>query len=226
MAHFKDYNNVVGDNPMNLSTTVLALNAYMLDHEEKYRNWALEYIDAWVGRTKANGGIIPTNIGLDVDGTNLVSNVVVAGMVASTDDDVMKSSKGYLLYVANAPSYDHQFTVREITFHLQSFVREQKSGVVINAPFEVHLSDDSRPVQPDILFLSDDRKPALGTQVFHRAPDLIVEVVSPSSIRLDRTIKFDRYERAGVAEYWIVDIKTRSIEIHILSGGEYALLGG
>lgn len=65
VAHFKDYNDVVGDNPMNLSTTVLALNAYMLEYEEKYRNWALEYIDAWVERTEANGGIIPTNIGLD-----------------------------------------------------------------------------------------------------------------------------------------------------------------
>ena len=65
VAHFKDYNDVVGDNPMNLSTTVMALNAYMLDHEDKYRDWALDYIDAWVERTEANGGIIPTNIGLD-----------------------------------------------------------------------------------------------------------------------------------------------------------------
>ena len=65
VAHFKDYNDVVGDNPMNLSTTTLALNAYMLNHDAKYRNWALEYIDAWVERTQQNGGIIPTNIGLD-----------------------------------------------------------------------------------------------------------------------------------------------------------------
>jgi hypothetical protein len=50
---------------MNLATTVLALNAYMLDHEEKYRGWALEYIDAWCERAAENGGIIPTNIGLD-----------------------------------------------------------------------------------------------------------------------------------------------------------------
>ena len=65
VAHFKDYNAIVGDNPMNLTTTVLALNAYMLQHEEKYRAWALEYIDAWCERTAENGGIIPTNIGLD-----------------------------------------------------------------------------------------------------------------------------------------------------------------
>jgi hypothetical protein len=65
VAHFKDYNDIVGDNPMNLATTILALNAYMLDHEQKYKDWALEYIDAWCDRTAENGGIIPTNIGLD-----------------------------------------------------------------------------------------------------------------------------------------------------------------
>ena len=63
--HFKDYTDVVGDNPMNLAATILALNAYMLAHEEKYKAWALEYIDAWCDRTAENGGIIPTNIGLD-----------------------------------------------------------------------------------------------------------------------------------------------------------------
>ncbi|MBM3262633.1 MAG: hypothetical protein FJY97_04305 [candidate division Zixibacteria bacterium] len=64
-AHFKDYNEVVGDHPLNLATTTLALNAYMIDHQAKYRDWTLAYIDAWVERTRANGGIIPTNIGLD-----------------------------------------------------------------------------------------------------------------------------------------------------------------
>ena len=65
VEHFKDYTDVVGDNPMNLAATILAFNAYMLNHEEKYRDWALEYIDAWCERTEQNGGIIPTNIGLD-----------------------------------------------------------------------------------------------------------------------------------------------------------------
>ena len=65
VAHFKDYNDVVGDHPLNLCTTTLALNAYMFSGECKYRDWLIEYVDAWVGHTEANGGIIPTNIGLD-----------------------------------------------------------------------------------------------------------------------------------------------------------------
>jgi hypothetical protein len=65
LAHFKDYTDIVGDHPLNLLTTTLAMNAYMLAHEEKYRTWLLEYVDAWRDRMAANGGIIPSNVGLD-----------------------------------------------------------------------------------------------------------------------------------------------------------------
>lgn len=65
LAHFEEYTDVVGDHPLNLLATSLALNAFMLTHESKYRAWLLEYVDAWAERMKANGGIIPSNIGLD-----------------------------------------------------------------------------------------------------------------------------------------------------------------
>ncbi len=65
LAHFKDYTDIVGDHPLNLAATTLAINAYMLTGEEKYKAWLLEYVDAWAERTAANGGIIPSNIGLD-----------------------------------------------------------------------------------------------------------------------------------------------------------------
>ena len=130
-----------------------------------------------------------------------------------------------VLYVANAPSVEHQFTVSEIHFALKLFVREKQLGQVFTAPLEVHLSDTSRPVQPDLLFISADRLPSHGDKVFEGAPDLIVEVVSPTSIRLDRNVKVDAYEAAGVAEYWIVDTKTRSVEVYTLARGEYALHG-
>jgi hypothetical protein len=65
LAHFKDYNDIVGDHPQNLLATCLAVNAYMLAHEPKYKKWVLEYVDAWLERMAANGGIVPTNVGLD-----------------------------------------------------------------------------------------------------------------------------------------------------------------
>ncbi len=65
VAHFKDYNDIVGDHPSNLLATALALNAFMLDHDPKYKDWIVEYVGAWRDRMRANGGLIPSNIGLD-----------------------------------------------------------------------------------------------------------------------------------------------------------------
>ena len=65
LAHYKDYGETLGDNPLNLETTTLALNAYMLSHEPKYKAWMLGYIDAWADRARRNNNLIPSNIGLD-----------------------------------------------------------------------------------------------------------------------------------------------------------------
>jgi hypothetical protein len=65
LEHFQDYSDIVGDHPLNLGATNLALNAYMLTHEERYKRWVLDYVGAWRQRMLDNGGIIPTNIGLD-----------------------------------------------------------------------------------------------------------------------------------------------------------------
>ena len=65
LDHFAEYTDIIGDVPLNLGATTLVFNAYALTGEAKYRDWLLEYVDAWLERMAANGGIIPTNIGLD-----------------------------------------------------------------------------------------------------------------------------------------------------------------
>jgi hypothetical protein len=65
LAHFKDYNDIVGDHPQNLLATCLAANAYMIEHEPKYKDWLLDYVGAWRQRVRDNGGVIPSNVGLD-----------------------------------------------------------------------------------------------------------------------------------------------------------------
>lgn len=65
LAHYRDYTDIVGDNPLNLHATTLALNAFTLTGDKKYRTWALSYLDAWVERAAANGGILPSIVGLD-----------------------------------------------------------------------------------------------------------------------------------------------------------------
>jgi Uma2 family endonuclease len=130
-----------------------------------------------------------------------------------------------VLYVANAPSVEHQYTAFKIAFYLELFVQQKNLGMVLMAPIEVHLAEDTKPVQPDVLLLKTEQMPLLGSKVIVGPPALIVEVISPSSIRLDRHIKFDVYERYGVAEYWLVDPKARLVEVYTWARGEYALFG-
>ena len=65
LAHYRDYREVVGDHPLNLLSTTLALQAFLATGEVKYRKWLLEYVDAWRERAARNGDILPSNIGLD-----------------------------------------------------------------------------------------------------------------------------------------------------------------
>ncbi len=65
LAHFKDYNDIIGDTPLNLMATTLPLNAYLLTNDVKYKKWLLDYVSAWCERMRKNDDIIPTNIGLD-----------------------------------------------------------------------------------------------------------------------------------------------------------------
>jgi len=130
-----------------------------------------------------------------------------------------------VLYMVNAPGIKHQFIVSEINRQMANFVIEHNLGCVLTAPFEVHLAEDTRPVQPDIIFIKAGNWPGAEAKFYEGAPDLIVEVISPSSLRMDQHIKFNAYELAGVPEYWIASPKTRSVEVLTLSGGEYALLG-
>ena len=131
-----------------------------------------------------------------------------------------------VLYVTAAPGFDHQYTVTRLLVHLDNLVTEQNLGVVLVAPFEVHLPDIAQPVQPDVLFVAAERAPRPGAEGFTGAPDLIVEVLSQSTARTDRLVKFGAYERAGVREYWLADPRTRSVEVYSLSEeGTYEMAG-
>jgi Uma2 family endonuclease len=110
-----------------------------------------------------------------------------------------------VLYISPAPIYLHQLVVARLVRLLSNFVIERRLGVVLAAPFDVLLPGVAQPVQPDVLFISSDKQPAEDAANFEGAPDLIIEVLSKRTSRLDRTVKLDAYEKAGVSEYWLVD---------------------
>ncbi len=130
-----------------------------------------------------------------------------------------------VLYMTPAPRFVHQYTVGELFAALHAYVRQQRLGIVILAPFEVHLGEIARPVQPDLLFIRAERQPTPEAGSFEGPPDLVVEVLSPSTSRTDRVVKFWAYEQAGVPEYWIVDPQARMVEVYTLQEGIYALHG-
>jgi len=105
------------------------------------------------------------------------------------------------------------------------YVMDHELGEVLTAPCGVRLPNQSVPVEPDILFIHKERLHIIGEKVIEGVPDLIVEILSPSSIGYDRETKFEVYQKAGVPEYWLVDYQHRIVEIFILTEGFYTLLG-
>ena len=129
------------------------------------------------------------------------------------------------LYVAPTPIPEHQIFVYYLAKVIEEFVTRHRLGRMIISPQDVVLSEDI-VVQPDIMFVSNERLHIIkwGHYV-HGAPDLVVEVLSPSTERFDRTVKRERYARFGVREYWIADIVGRTIEMNVASGDKFEVVG-
>ncbi|MES2767242.1 MAG: Uma2 family endonuclease [Bacteroidota bacterium] len=122
-----------------------------------------------------------------------------------------------------APNRQHQDISSEIFFRLKKFVNEQNLGKVYSAPIDVVLAEN-QVVQPDVLFVSKERPNLLKPFGIDGAPDLIMEIISPSSVKYDRHVKLKLYEQANVREYWIIDGANTSIEVFFKEGESYELV--
>ena len=115
-------------------------------------------------------------------------------------------------FMTPAPNLDHQTVVGNIFRLLANHVVPRKLGRVFVAPTDVVLSEHD-VVEPDVMFVSEQRASILTEKNIQGAPDLVVEVLSPSTAALDRGKKLELYERTSVREYWIVDLPARTVEI-------------
>ena len=116
-------------------------------------------------------------------------------------------------YVTPAPTLTHQRVSRKLSVKLALFVDEHRLGEVFYAPFDVLLSEHD-VVQPDLLFVSNERMAILTEANAQGAPDLVIEILSSSTQRRDGTLKRDRYEGFDVREYWMVDPVRRTIRVY------------
>lgn len=122
-----------------------------------------------------------------------------------------------------APAPRHQRITRDLTLRMHLFAVEHKLGEILPSPIDIFFDDTNSP-QPGLVFVSEQNAHIVTNDGVMGIPDLVVEVISPSSIYRDRVTKKALYERFGVPEYWLVDPADNFIEIYALSDGHYKLL--
>jgi len=127
-------------------------------------------------------------------------------------------------YAMAAPNTSHQLIVSILTGEFYVFLKG-KTCKVFPAPFDVRLfyeedDSDDTVVQPDLVVICDPKK--IGEEGCRGAPDLVVEILSPSNTAIEMERKLLLYKKAGVREYWIVDPKDKHISIYRLQDGEYS----
>lgn len=116
------------------------------------------------------------------------------------------------LFVSPAPTWRHQRIIGELFVALRGHVEGRRLGKVAFAPVDV-IFDPHNVVEPDLLYVSTGRQGIIGDRI-GGAPDLCVEVLSPSSVTRDRQAKHAVYARFGVREYWIVDPDAEAVEVY------------
>ena len=137
--------------------------------------------------------------------------------------------EGYLYELINgeivkraSPSTEHQRISRRLFKVLDNIVTENNLGECFYAPYDVYL-DEINLEQPDIIFVSAAKAHIIQKGCIEGVPDLLVEILSPGTYKIDRGDKYKVYQRLGVLEYWIIDPRGRTIEVHTLNEGFYEL---
>ena len=126
-------------------------------------------------------------------------------------------------FMAAAPNLDHSDIVGRIYGIIFNYLLEHKSGYVYPDNVDVHFSDGTL-YKPDlVVVLKSNEKILAGRKNIFGAPDMVVEVLSRSTQKKDRTIKKNTYEAQGVREYWIIDPYMKVVSVYLLREGKYFL---
>jgi Uma2 family endonuclease len=115
----------------------------------------------------------------------------------------------------SAPSPLHQLVSIKLSSLMHRFAVEHQLGVVLCAPVDVYVDDENVP-QPDVLFIAQSNKNIITDEGIIGSPNLVVEILSPSSVKRDRSQKMHLYQRLVVPEYWIIDPRSQTLEIYLL----------
>lgn len=128
------------------------------------------------------------------------------------------------LYMAPAPTWEHQESIGNLFSFLREFARANGLGRVVASPIDVYLSEED-VFQPDIVFVSAERLGVIHSSGVHGAPDLVIEMLSPSTELRDLTLKRERYEMFGAREYWLADPFAKTITVLRARDGRFEQVG-
>jgi len=125
-------------------------------------------------------------------------------------------------YVNPAPGTQHQSVSKHLQYQLYTKIELAGLGLFFDAPVDVQLSDFDI-VQPDLVIVLDKNVKKITPTKIKVAPDLVVEILSPSTAGYDNSVKKQLYERSGVPEYWVVDPFEQKIDQWVLTDGKFVL---
>ncbi|MEY8518251.1 Uma2 family endonuclease [Lachnospiraceae bacterium 29-84] len=143
------------------------------------------------------------------------------GNLAYQEEPWEEKLNGQVILMSPRPSVNHNRVAGNI-YHIFRNYLKGKTCEAFSDGIDVFLTEEDNVI-PDAMIVCN--KDIIKPEGIHGAPDLVVEVLSPSTAKNDRGYKKDLYEAAGVKEYWIADPVMRSIETYILSDGKYVLDG-
>ena len=146
-----------------------------------------------------------------------------ADYLLTPDDERYELIEGELI-MAPSPIPRHQKISSGFVGLMAPFARINRLGDIFAAPLDVHLSDTNL-LQPDILFISNERAHIIGETNIQGAPDLVIEIASPSTEDRDRGIKQELYALFGVLEYWRAYPLTQTVEVLRLENGRFVSMG-
>jgi Uma2 family endonuclease len=127
------------------------------------------------------------------------------------------------LFIMASPNFNHQEISMELSSVMHVFCKAHKVGKIVTAPLDVQFDEDNL-FQPDIIFIAVSRYHIIENKKIQEAPNLVVEIWSPSNQKKEREMKHKTYENQGVTEYWQIFPKKREVKVEILNEeGKYKL---
>ncbi|MCF2488536.1 Uma2 family endonuclease [Dyadobacter sp. CY347] len=121
-----------------------------------------------------------------------------------------------------SPKTPHQKASRKLQRILEDYADDHNLGEVWDAPMDVIFEENYNRLQPDLIFISKEKEEIVQEWI-RGVPDMVVEIVSKSTIKMDTVVKKEIYERYGVQEYWLLKPEKRLLEIYVLNNGRYEM---